>query len=79
LLAPGDALPLLAQATPALADLPPGAIKSAIYGDGAWTLDLASVDATRLARVDRVLAERGVAVLQAPTQSGVRLRLTATP
>lgn len=79
LLAPGDALPLLAQATPALAELPPGALKSAVYGDGAWTLELANVDAARLARVDRALADQGVAVLQAPVGAGVRLRLTATP
>jgi hypothetical protein len=79
LLAPGDALPLLAQATPALGELPPGALKSAVYGDGAWTLELASVDATRLAAIDRALADRGVAVLQADTANGVRLRLTATP
>jgi len=79
LLAPGDALPLLAQATPALAELPPGTLKSAVYGDGAWTLDLAKVDAARLARIDRALTDQGVAVLQAETAAGTRLRLTSTP
>jgi hypothetical protein len=79
LLAPGDALPLLAQATHALANLPPGALKSAVYGDGAWTLELASVDAARLAAIDRALTDGGVAVLHASTAGGVRLRLTATP
>ena len=38
--APDDALPLLARAAPALAGLPPGALKSAVYADGHWTLDL---------------------------------------
>jgi hypothetical protein len=79
LLAPGDALPLLAQATPALAELPPGALKSAVYGDGAWTLELANLDAARLARLDRALTDRGVAVLQAPTTGGLRVRLSPTP
>jgi hypothetical protein len=79
LLAPGDALPLLAQAAPALAQLPAGTLKSAVYADGAWTIDLAKADAAALARVDALLAQRGVAVLQAPTASGTRMRMTATP
>lgn len=79
LAAPGDALPLLAQATPALAQLPPGTLKSAVYGDGAWTLDLGKVDAAQMERVDRALTAQGVALLQAPTAAGVRVRLTALP
>lgn len=79
LAAPGDALPLLAQAAPALGLLPPGTLKTAVYGDGAWTLDLGKVDADVLTRVDRTLGTRGVAVLQAPTAAGSRLRITATP
>lgn len=79
LMAPGDALPLLAQATPALAQLPPGTLRSAVYGDGAWTLDLARIDAEQLERIDRGLTAQGVALLQAPTAAGLRLRLTALP
>jgi hypothetical protein len=79
LAAPGDALPLLAQAAPSLAALPPGTLKSAIYGDGAWTLELGKVDPAALARIDRALSERGLAVLQAPTAAGSRMRLTASP
>ena len=79
LAAPGDALPLLAQAAPALGLLPPGALKTAVYADGAWTLDLGKVDADVLTRVDRTLGTLGLAVLQAPTAAGSRLRLTATP
>ena len=79
LAAPGDALPLLAQATPGLARLPGGALKSAIYGDAAWTFELGKVDAAALAQMDRALAQSGVAVLQAPTAGGLRMRITSTP
>ena len=79
LAAPGDALPLLAQAAPALAALPAGTLKSAVYGDGAWTLELGKLDPAALARVDRDLSERGLTVLQAPTAAGSRMRLTAAP
>ncbi len=77
LAAPGDALPLLAQAAPALGRLPRGTMKSAIYADGAWTLELGKVGADALRVLDRALAERGVAVLQAPIPSGTRVRLSA--
>jgi hypothetical protein len=79
LAAPGDALPLLAQATPGLARLPAGALKSAVYGDAAWTIELAKVDPAALAQMDRALSQRGIAVLQAPTAAGVRMRITSTP
>jgi hypothetical protein len=79
LLAPGDALPLLGQAAPALATLPRGTLKSATYSDGAWTLELGGIDEAALAGVARSLAQRGLGVLQAPTAAGVRLRLVATP
>ena len=75
----GDALPLLAQATPGLARLPAGALKSAVYGDAAWTIELAKVDPAALAQMDRALSQRGLAVLQAPTAAGVRMRITSTP
>ena len=77
--APGDALPLLAQAAPALAALPVAALKSATYTDGAWTIELGKVNPAALARVDHALGERGVAVLQAPTAAGARVRIMATP
>jgi len=79
LAAPGDALPLLAQAAPSLAALPSGTLKSAVYGDGAWTLELGKVDPAALARIDRALSERGLAVLQASTAAGSRMRLSAAP
>jgi len=79
LAAPGDALPLLAQASPALATLPAAALRSATYGDRAWTLELGKLDADALARVDRSLGERGLVVMQAPTAAGVRMRITPAP
>ena len=79
LAAPGDALPLLAQAAPALATLPAAALRSATYGDRAWTLELGKVDEAALARVDRSLGERGLGVMQAPTAAGLRMRITPTP
>jgi len=73
--APADALPLLARAAPALSSLPSNALKSATYADGAWTIELATVDDAALARVDRALANAGVAALQAKTAGGYRMRL----
>jgi hypothetical protein len=74
--APGDALPLLAQAAPALASLPAAALRSATYSDRAWTLELGKVDQEALARLDRSLGDRGLIVMQAPTAAGVRMRIT---
>ncbi len=74
--APSDALPLLARAAPALAQLPPGALKSATFVAGSWTLDLARLDAAVAARLDRELVAAGLAVLAAPSASGLRMRLS---
>jgi GspL periplasmic domain len=74
--APGDALPLLARAAPALAALPANALKSATYSDGAWTIELGSVDSTSLSSVDRALTSAGVTALQAKTAGGYRMRLS---
>ena len=58
-------LPLLARATPALAVLPAGAVKSATYADGHWTLDLARPDAATIADLDARLRAAGVPALVA--------------
>ena len=73
--APGDAVPLLARAAPAIATLPAGVLKSATYANDAWTLELASVDAQSVSRVARALAHAGIDAVSAPTASGVRMRL----
>ena len=73
--APGDAVPLLARAAPAIATLPAGALKSATYANDAWMLELANVDAQSVSRVARALAHAGIDAVSAPTASGVRMRL----
>jgi hypothetical protein len=72
--APDDALPLLARATPALAALPAGAVKSATYADGHWTLDLARPDAAAIADLDARLRAAGMPALVAPSATGTRVR-----
>ncbi|HVE50695.1 MAG TPA: type II secretion system protein GspL [Casimicrobiaceae bacterium] len=75
LAAPVDAMPVLARAAPALAALPPNALKSATWSAGAWTVELAPLDdATVNAFVQR-LASAGLTPLSARTQSGVRARI----
>jgi len=75
LAAPADAPPLLARAAPALAALPAGALKTAVYSDGQWTLDLAKTDIDATARLERQLASAGLTTLQATNVSGTRLRV----
>jgi general secretion pathway protein L len=75
--APDDALPLLARAAPALAGLPPGILKSALYADGHWTLDLQPVDSAAIGALDARLKQAGTPALVATTASGTRLRLGA--
>ena len=77
--APADAMPLLARAAPALATLPAAAVKSAIYADGAWTFELAALDAPALAALDRRLQDAGLAPLQAKTNAGHRMRVSEGP
>ena len=77
MLAPDDALPLLARAAPALRTLPAGVVKSASYADGHWTLDLARADATAMAELDTRLKEAGVPALFAASAAGARVRLGA--
>ena len=72
--APDDALPLLARATPALAALPAGAVKSAAYADGHWTLDLIRPDAATIADLDARLRAAGVPALVASSATGTRVR-----
>lgn len=75
LAAPDDALPLLARVAPALAALPAGAVKSASYADGHWTLDLALADAGVIGDIEGRLRAAGVPALVASTPNGTRMRL----
>ena len=72
--APDDALPLLARATPALAALPAGSVKSATYADGHWTLDLARADAAAIPELDARMRAAGVPALVATSAAGTRVR-----
>jgi type II secretion system protein L len=74
LAAPNDALPLLARATPALTALPAGAVKSATYADGHWTLDLLRPDAATIADFDARLRAAGVPALVVSSATGTRIR-----
>ena len=77
LAAPSDALPLLARASPALAVLAPGTIRSASYADGHWTFDLPRLDAATLTRLDEALRNAGTPALAATSDSGTRVRVGA--
>ncbi len=79
LAAPGDALPLLARAAPAVAALPAGSLKSASYAARAWTFDLAAIDDTTLSTLVHRIAADGVPVVQARSASGVRVRMGPAP
>lgn len=79
LAAPADALPLLARAAPALSALPGGALKSATYADGAWTIEFAPFDPATQGALDRALRDAGVSALQAKTTSGYRMRVSLSP
>lgn len=74
--APADALPLLARAAPALAELPAGALRSARYAGDAWTVDLVKLDASTLSRLERRLGDAGLDALAAPASGGTRMRLS---
>ena len=75
--APDDALPLLARVAPALAGLPPGILKSALYADGHWTLDLQPADPAAIRDLDARLKQAGTPAIVATTAAGTRLRFGA--
>jgi hypothetical protein len=77
--APSDAMPVLARAAPALAALPAGALKTATWSGGAWTLDFVPMDDAILAGLSVRLSNAGLAVLHARTASGVRARIGLSP
>ncbi len=69
-----DPLPTLARAAPVLTRLPPGALKSASYGGGAWTVDLGNLDADALRAFDAGMKAAGVPALIARSGGNVRAR-----
>ena len=73
---PGDTPPV--DIAPPAA-LPAGALKSATYTPGAWTLELAKLPEDALAALDRGFANAGLASLQATTAAGTRVRAMPAP
>jgi len=73
--APDDALPLLARASSALVALPSGTVKSAVYTDGHWTLELARSDPALIRDLDTRMRAARVPVLVATSPTGARIRL----
>ena len=67
----------LARAAPALAGLPAGALKSATYADGHWTLDVQRTDPTLIRELDARLKRAGTPAIIATTAAGARLRIGA--
>jgi hypothetical protein len=78
LAAPGDALPLLARAAPALARLPRGSLKRATYAAGAWTVELGAVDPEVLREFDAGMKAAGLPALIARSGAGTRARFGRT-
>ncbi|HET9764300.1 MAG TPA: type II secretion system protein GspL, partial [Casimicrobiaceae bacterium] len=70
-----DFVPLLAQAAPALASLPAGALRSLSYADRHLTLDLTKLEPNAPERLQGALARAGLVAIVAPTQNGARLRI----
>lgn len=76
---PGDAIPLLARAAPALGALPAGALKSATFSPGQWTFELGVTPPAAVSAFEQQLANRGLLSLSATNASGTRLRATLAP
>jgi type II secretion system protein L len=72
---PDDALPLLARSSAALALLPPGTVRSAVYSDGHWTFDLGRVDAGEARELDSRMRAGGIPALVATSAAGTRVRV----
>lgn len=70
-----DFVPLLAQAAPALASLPAGALRSLAYADRHLTLDLTKLEPSAPERLQDALKRAGLVAIVAPTGSGARLRI----
>ena len=79
LAAPGDALPLLARAAPALGALPPGVLRNAAYVPEHWTFDLAKLEPATQAALDRTFANAGLATVLVAASGGLRARVSLAP
>ncbi|MEP6656832.1 MAG: type II secretion system protein GspL [Betaproteobacteria bacterium] len=73
--APDDALPLMARASSAIARLPRGAVKRAVYADAHWTLEVAAADAASLGDLQAQLRQARVDAIVVAVPGGARVRL----
>ena len=74
-MAPDDALPLLARAAPALAGVPAGKWKRAVFAGGAWTLEFTTLDDATRDTLIRRLGDAGLTALYAANAGGLRVRV----
>ena len=78
-MADGDALPMIARASHALASLPPGTLRRLVVGERRLVAELGTLDDARVARLQRDLATAGLEVVVAPVAGGLRLSTTPAP
>ena len=72
-----DALLLMARASPAIATLPQGVVKRAMYADAHWTLEIAASDAASLGDLPARLRQASVDAIVVAVPGGARVRLGA--
>ncbi|MDQ6619938.1 MAG: type II secretion system protein GspL [Pseudomonadota bacterium] len=73
----GDALALLARATPAFAELAPTAVRRASYQGLHWTFELEGLNAPTLSELESRLRAAGSEAVVVPTSTGARVRIGA--
>ncbi|MEO8487095.1 MAG: type II secretion system protein GspL [Betaproteobacteria bacterium] len=78
-MADGDALPMLARASNALAALPPGMLRKLSLSERRIVAELGRLDAARLGRLVQDLGAAGLVAVSAPVTGGVRVSATAEP
>ncbi|HZQ60977.1 MAG TPA: type II secretion system protein GspL [Casimicrobiaceae bacterium] len=73
--APDDALPLLARASPAVALLPSGAMKRAVFDANHWTIEIEGVAPPAIADLESRLRAAGLDTLAVAAAGGARVRI----
>ena len=75
----GDALPLMARASSALASLPPGALRKLVVAERRLVAEVGALDDARLAKLRHDLAGAGFDAVTAPVAGGMRISATLGP
>lgn len=73
--APDDMAAILGRASAALTGLPKGGLRAIVYSERHVVIELATLPADRLARMQRELATAGLTSIAAPVPAGYRLRI----